>query len=109
LTQIRVDRTGGDTHEPDTTEHAYLGGDGGDVRGIEPSTPVGEDGDNEAGEVHDVVQLGDYRPTDSAEAVFDALKGRIEAVIEEFDALVSQELDAFNREAAKARVGAAVA
>jgi len=31
LTQIRVDRTGGDTHEPDTTEHAYLGGDGGDV------------------------------------------------------------------------------
>jgi len=56
----------------------------------------------------DVVQLGDYRPTDAAEAVFVELSGRIEGVIEEFDALVAGDLAAFNAKAASARLGVTI-
>ena len=55
------------------------------------------------------VQLGDYRPTDAAEAVFVELAAKIDAVIAEFDALVSGDLAAFNAAAASAKIGAAVA
>ena len=55
-----------------------------------------------------VVALGDYRPTDAAEAVFADLTGRIEAEIGRFDALVADALPAFNATAAEAKLGAVV-
>ncbi len=56
-----------------------------------------------------VVALGDYRPTDAAEAVFADLAARIDARIAEFDGLVATELSAFNQAVAAADLGAVVA
>jgi hypothetical protein len=43
-----------------------------------------------------VVQLGDYRPTDAAEAVFQDLSARIDEQIARLDRLVSEDLAALN-------------
>ncbi|HYH12955.1 MAG TPA: glycosyl hydrolase, partial [Thermomicrobiales bacterium] len=50
------------------------------------------------------VQLGDYRPTDAAEAVFEDLKGRIDPQIEAFDALVAEEVPSLNAKVAGAKL-----
>jgi photosystem II stability/assembly factor-like uncharacterized protein len=56
-----------------------------------------------------VVELGDYRPTDAAEAVFTDLQARIEEQIGRFEAVAGDELAAFNAAVAKAKLGAVVA
>ena len=56
-----------------------------------------------------VPALGDYRPTDAAEAVFADLSARIEREIARFDALVADDLDSFNALVANAKLGAVVA
>ncbi len=56
-----------------------------------------------------VVALGDYRPTDASEAVFADLTGRIEAEIARFDALLTEDVVAFNALASGAGVGAVIA
>ena len=56
----------------------------------------------------DVIQMGDYRPTDAAEAVFADLTARIEGVFDEFNAFVAVDLKKFNATAAEAGVGAAI-
>ena len=43
------------------------------------------------------MELGNYRPTDAAELVFQELKGKIEAQLEIFHKLVAEELAEFNR------------
>ncbi len=53
-----------------------------------------------------VVALGDYRPTDAAEAVFAELTARIESEIARFESLLAEDLKAFNRLAADAEFGA---
>ena len=53
-----------------------------------------------------VVALGDYRPTDAAEAVFADVTGRIEEQIARFDALVAAEVPGFNAKVAAAGAGA---
>ncbi|MGH2532462.1 MAG: WD40/YVTN/BNR-like repeat-containing protein, partial [Thermomicrobiales bacterium] len=55
------------------------------------------------------VALGDYPPTDAAEAVFADLKERITPRLKEFDTLVADELPAFNTLVAKSDLGAVVA
>jgi hypothetical protein len=56
-----------------------------------------------------VVALGDYRPTDAAEAVYADLTARIDEQLARFEALVNAELPAFNAKVAKAELGAVVA
>jgi hypothetical protein len=56
-----------------------------------------------------VVELGDYRPTEAAEAVFADLQERIEGQIGGFEALTGDELEAFNATVAKAKLGAVIA
>ena len=51
-----------------------------------------------------VPAMGDYRPTDSAEAAFADFSGRIDAVLARFDALVESDVAAFNRQVAEAGV-----
>ena len=53
-----------------------------------------------------VVALGDYRPTDAAEAVYADLKARIDPQIEAFETLVADDLPALNAKVAKAKHGA---
>ena len=53
-----------------------------------------------------VVALGDYRPTDAAEAVFADLSARIEREIGRFEALVGDDLATFNALVATAGLGA---
>ena len=57
----------------------------------------------------DLVHMGDYRPTDSAEAAFTELRGKIEEVIAQFETLVSGDLATFNARAASANIGATIA
>lgn len=52
-----------------------------------------------------VVQLGDYRPTDAAEAVFADLKARIDPQVDAFGALVADEVPALNAKIADAKLG----
>jgi photosystem II stability/assembly factor-like uncharacterized protein len=54
------------------------------------------------------VQLGDFRPTDAAEAVFADLKGRIDPQVEAFETLVSDEVPPLNTKIADAGMGAVV-
>ncbi len=54
------------------------------------------------------VQLGNYRPTDAAEAVFADLKERIDPQVAAFDALVTDEVPALNAKVADAELGALV-
>ena len=56
-----------------------------------------------------LVALGDYRPTDAAEEVFEDLSQRIEAELARFDNLVAQELPAFNAKVKKANLDAVIA
>lgn len=51
------------------------------------------------------VQLGDYRPTDAAEAVFAELKERIDPQVEAFDKLVDEDVPALNAKIANAKLG----
>lgn len=51
-----------------------------------------------------VVALGDYRPTDAAEAAFTDLAQRIESEIEKFERLVDGDIRVFNATAAKAKL-----
>jgi hypothetical protein len=53
-----------------------------------------------------VVALGDYRPTDAAEAVYADLKARIDPEIARFETLVADDLPALNAKVAKAKHGA---
>ena len=53
-----------------------------------------------------VPAMGDYRPTDSAEAAFADFSERIDAVLARFDALVEADVAAFNRQVAEAQVAA---
>ncbi|MGI8475409.1 MAG: WD40/YVTN/BNR-like repeat-containing protein [Thermomicrobiales bacterium] len=53
-----------------------------------------------------VPALGDYRPTDAAEAVCADLTARIETEIARFDALIRDDLPAFNAAVANAQLGA---
>ncbi len=55
-----------------------------------------------------VVALGDYRPTDAAEAVFADLTERIEEQIARFEALLGDDLAAFNSLTANAQLGAVI-
>ncbi|MEA2512219.1 MAG: hypothetical protein QOJ59_1706 [Thermomicrobiales bacterium] len=55
------------------------------------------------------VQLGDYRPTDAAEAAFADFTGRIETQLANFDSLVSTELTTFNTLTNKHKLPAIVA
>jgi hypothetical protein len=55
------------------------------------------------------VELGDYRPTDAAQEHFTDLKGRIDAVIADFDALIAGDLASFNGKAAEAKLPATIA
>jgi photosystem II stability/assembly factor-like uncharacterized protein len=55
-----------------------------------------------------VVALGDYRPTDVAEEVYRDLTARIEARIAEFEQVVAEDVAAFNKAAAGAKLGALV-
>lgn len=56
-----------------------------------------------------VVEMGDYRPTDVAEAVFADLSSRVDAVVDTFNALVERELGALNKKIAGAQRGAIIA
>ncbi len=55
-----------------------------------------------------LVSLGDYRPTDQAHQVFEDLCGRIDEQMGRWDALVSNELPAFNALVNEAQVGPVV-
>lgn len=55
-----------------------------------------------------LVALGDYRPTDAAEAVYADLTDRIEAELGRFDQLVTDELPAFNAKVKKAKLDAVI-
>lgn len=55
-----------------------------------------------------VVELGDYRPTDAAEAVYAHLSAQIDEVIARFDALVDAALPGLNQQIAEAKLGAVV-
>jgi hypothetical protein len=55
------------------------------------------------------VQLGDYRPTDAAEAAFAVLTTRIETQLTAFDALLASDLKDFNTLAGKNKLPALVA
>ncbi len=52
------------------------------------------------------VSLGDYPPTDAAEAVYTELTGKIDEQINAFNKLVSKDVAAFNKQAATAKLGA---
>jgi hypothetical protein len=54
------------------------------------------------------VQLGDYRPTDAAEAVFADLKARIDPQVKAFESLVAKDVPALNAKIADAKLGAVV-
>ena len=54
------------------------------------------------------VQLGDFRPTDAAEAVFADLKGRVDPQVEAFDKLVADDVPPLNKKIADAEIGAVV-
>ncbi len=54
------------------------------------------------------VQLGDYRPTDAAEAVFADLKARVDPQVAAFDALVADEVPPLNEKIAAAELGTVV-
>ncbi|MBA2289402.1 MAG: glycosyl hydrolase [Chloroflexia bacterium] len=54
------------------------------------------------------VQLGDYRPTDAAEAVFADLRTRINPQVKAFDSLVAKDVPALNKKIAAAKLGAVV-
>jgi photosystem II stability/assembly factor-like uncharacterized protein len=56
-----------------------------------------------------VVALGDYRPTAAAEAAFADVTDRIDAEIKRFEAIVSDELPAFNAIVTKGDLGAVIA
>ncbi len=53
-----------------------------------------------------LVALGDYCPTDAAEAVFVDLAARIDAQVQAFDARVASDVPALNAQMAKAGLGA---
>ncbi len=53
-----------------------------------------------------VVALGDYRPTDAAEAVFADLKSRIDPQIDAFESLVDKEVSALNAKMVETGLGA---
>jgi len=53
-----------------------------------------------------VVELGEYRPTDAAAAVFEELVGKVDGVLARFDQLVESELPAVNAAIADAKLGA---
>jgi photosystem II stability/assembly factor-like uncharacterized protein len=53
-----------------------------------------------------VVALGDYRPTDAAESVFEDLKARIDPQIARFESLVTQDVSALNAKMAATELGA---
>jgi photosystem II stability/assembly factor-like uncharacterized protein len=53
-----------------------------------------------------VVELGDYRPTDAAEAVFVDLKARIDPQIDAYEALITEDVPALNAKVAEAKLGA---
>jgi photosystem II stability/assembly factor-like uncharacterized protein len=55
------------------------------------------------------IAIGDYRPTDAAEAAFSDLKERIEAQISRFEELVAKDLAAFNKLATETGLNVAVA
>jgi hypothetical protein len=61
------------------------------------------------GQLPPVVALGDYQPTEGAEEVFANLSERIESVIAEFEALLKEDVAAFNKQVAKAGLGAVLA
>ncbi len=61
------------------------------------------------GQLSPAVALGDYRPTDAAEAVFAEFSQKIEAQITEFEKLLKDDLPAFNAKIAKAGLGAVLA
>ena len=52
-----------------------------------------------------VVALGDYRPTYVAEEVYRELTARIETRIAEFERVVAEDVAAFNKAAAGAKLG----
>jgi hypothetical protein len=52
--------------------------------------------------------LGDYRPTAAAEAVFAELSRQIDEQLAALDALLEQDVPAFNQQAAAATIGAVV-
>jgi hypothetical protein len=54
------------------------------------------------------VALGNYRPTDAAEAVFADLKERVEPQVAAFDTLVADEVPPLNEKIAEAELGAVV-
>lgn len=56
-----------------------------------------------------VVALGDYRPTAAAEAAFAEITSAVKAEIKRFEAIVSDDLPAFNALVAKGEFGAVVA
>jgi photosystem II stability/assembly factor-like uncharacterized protein len=56
-----------------------------------------------------VPAMGDYKPTDAAEAVYADLVGRIEPEIERFEALVKKDLKALNQKIADAKFSAILA
>jgi hypothetical protein len=56
--------------------------------------------------VAEVVQLGDYRPTDAAEGAFQDLAARIAVQTAHFEALVERDLPALNAAIASAGFGA---
>lgn len=56
-----------------------------------------------------VVELGDYKPTAAAEAVYAELSAQIGAQIERFNALIERELPALNSRIAELGAGAVVA
>ena len=60
-------------------------------------------------ELPNAVAIGDYRPTDAAEAAFSSIKERVEAQISRFEELVAGDLAAFNKLAAETGLGVAVA
>lgn len=53
-----------------------------------------------------VVTTGDYRPTDQAYEAFDHVSGEIDAVLKQFNSLVSTDLASFNAQVAGAQFGA---
>lgn len=55
------------------------------------------------------VAIGDYRPTDAAEAAFSELKEQIETQISRFEELVAKDLVAFNKLATETGLSVAVA
>jgi photosystem II stability/assembly factor-like uncharacterized protein len=55
-----------------------------------------------------VVQLGDYRPTDAAHAVFAHLSEQIDALIDQFNQLAETDLAKLNTLIAEAQIGAVV-